>query len=250
MLRLSRVSRPSLARLAIPTIAAALAIAVTAPIVADHVSAQPGRRDHRDDTRLRAEIDQVRSELAHYQQAYTELSKGLDQLERLNLRNRDRRLEAQMARAIKDAQRQAGQYVQPWSYEQQDPDWRDDRDWRTVPRPMPVDPPGNVRDHRTHPAPAPYAMGEREFRALTDQMGRAAFADDKLGLVKIAAQTNYFTVAQVIGLMELASFDDTRVEIAVVCAPRVIDGDRWFEVYGALTFSSSRDALRNRVGGR
>ncbi|MBZ0233985.1 MAG: DUF4476 domain-containing protein [Deltaproteobacteria bacterium] len=228
--------------MALPTIAAALAIAVTAPIVAEQVSAQPVRRDHRDDARLRAELDQVRTELAHYQAAYTELAAGLDQVERLNLRNRDRRLKSQISRAITGAERKAAQHVQPWSYEQEQPGWRDRDDWR------------HVRDRRTDPRapslPTPYAMADRDFRALADQIGRAAFADDKLGLVRTAAQTNHFTVAQVIALMQLASFDDTRVEIAATCAPRVTDGENWFQVYGALSFSSSREALRERLGGR
>ncbi len=245
------MSRVSLARLAIPAIAAALAIGVTAPVIADQAFARPVRPDwDRGDARLRAELEQVRTELGQYQRAYTELSAGLEQVERLNRRNRDRRAMFQINRAVRDAESRAAQFVQPWSYEQERPDWRDQRDWRSVPRPMPLDPPGNVRDHRTHPAPTPYAMSDRDFRALTDQVGRASFADDKLGLVKTAAQTNYFTVAQVIALMGLASFDDTRVEIAVACAPHVLDGDRWFEVYGALSFSSSRDALRHRLGGR
>lgn len=245
------MSRVSLARLAIPAIAAALAIGVSAPVIADQAYARPVRPDwDRGDARLRAELEQLRTELGQYQRAYAELADGLHQVEHLNRRNRDRRAMLQINRAIRDAEHRAGQYVQPWSYEQEQPHWRDDRDWRTLPGPMPADPPGGVRDHRTHRPPTPYAMAERDFSALASQLGKAAFADDKLGLVKTAAQTNYFTVAQVIALMELASFDDTRVEIAAVCAPRVVDGDRWFEVYGALTFSSSRDALRNRVGGR
>lgn len=232
-----------LARLAIPAIAAALAIAVSAPVAADHASARPVRPDwDRGDARLRAEIEQLRAELGYYQQAYTELSAGLERVHRINHRNRDRRTMHQIDHAVRDAQDRAAQYVQPWSYDQQEPDWRNHDDWR------------HIRDHRTQPQPpsmpAPYAMADRDFRALTAQIGRAPFADDKLGLVKTAAQTNYFTVAQVVAMMQLASFDDTRVEIAVACAPRVIDGDRWFEVYGALSFSSSRDALRDRVGTR
>ncbi|HUQ04202.1 MAG TPA: DUF4476 domain-containing protein [Kofleriaceae bacterium] len=236
-------------RFALPAIAAALALAFTAPIVAEHVSAQPGRPDHRRDDR-RQEIEQLRTELGYYQQAYAELSAGLDRADRANRRNRDRRSMMQIDRALRDARDRAAQYVQPWTNEQLEPDWRDNRDWRSLPQ---TPPPGGVRDRRSPepaPAPAPYAMADRDFRALTDQVGRASFADDKLAVVQTAAQTNYFTVAQVIALMQLASFDDTRVEIAAACAPRVIDGDKWFEVYGALSFSSSRDTLRNRVGGR
>jgi hypothetical protein len=50
--------------------------------------------------------------------------------------------------------------------------------------------------------------------------------------------------------MKLVSFDDTRIEIAVVLAPRILDRDRMFDLYGALSFSSSRDSLRQRLGDR
>lgn len=234
---------PLLTRFGIPAIAAALAIAVTAPVVADHASARPVRPDwDRGDGRLREEITQLRTELGYYQQAYAELNAGLDRVDRANRRNRDRRSMFQIDRAIRDARDNAAQYVQPWTYDQQQPDWRDHDDWR------------RIRDRRTDPQPpsmpAPVAMNDRDFGSLTAQIARAPFADDKLGLVQTAAQTNFFTVAQVVAMMKLASFDDTRVEIAVACAPRVLDGDRWFEVYGALTFSTSRDALRDRIGTR
>jgi hypothetical protein len=228
-------------RFALPAIAAALALIFTAPVVAEHVSAQPARphfdpgdRGDRGDRR-RAEIEQLRAELGHYQQAYAELSAGVDRAERANRRNRDRRSMTQIDRALREARDRAAQHVQPWASEQQQPDWRDKRDWRTQPQTLPA---------------ASRAMNDRDFRALTDQVGRASFADDKLAVVQTAAQTNYFTVAQVVALMKLASFDDTRVEIAAACAPHVVDGDKWFEVYGALSFSSSRDTLRDRVGGR
>lgn len=223
--------RSVLARLAVPAIAAALAIGVTAPIVADQVTAQPARHDRdrgdRDDARRRAELDKVRAELAQYQQAYNELSAGLARVEQLNRKNRDRRLATQVTKAIRDAERRAAQFVQPWAYDQKQPQ-------------LP---------HRPAPAKT-HAMSDRDFRSLSDQIGRASFSDDKLGLVQTAAQTNYFTVAQVVTLMQLASFDDTRIEIAVACAPRVIDGDKWFQVYGALSFSSSKETLRTRLGGR
>jgi hypothetical protein len=272
---MSRLSGSNLKRFAIPFLAAALAVGVTAPVVADYASARPVRPDwdrDRGDARLRQENELLRRDLGLYQQAYAELNDGLDRVERANRRNRDRRSMFMIDRATRDARERAAQYVQPWSYEQEQPDWRDDRDWRTLPQqpmprePMPTPMPpyagGSVRDGRTQPpppvvvtpvtpvTPVRYAMAERDFASLTAQIGRASFADDKLGLVQTAAQTNYFTVAQVVALMKLASFDDTKVEIAVACAPHVVDGDKWFEVYGALSFSSSRDTLRQRVGNR
>jgi len=245
-----------LVRFALPSLAAALALAVTAPIIADHASARPARPgDYGDrDGGLRAENEQLRAELGYYQAAYNELNQGLDRVDAIGPRTRDRRTAVVLTRTVRDARDRAAQYVQPWSYEQQQPDWRDSNDWRTMPQPPPPPPlpPGNVRDRRTQPTPAPAyaAINDSAMASLVQQIGKASFGDDKLALVQSAAQYNYFTVAQVVQLMQLASFDDTRVEIAVALAPRVLDGDRWFEVYGALSFSSSRDTLRQRVGNR
>jgi hypothetical protein len=247
-----------LARLAVPAFAAAVALAVTAPMIADLASARPARPDYQNGTdRLRAENEQLRIELGYYQSAYTELSTGLDRVDAANRRNKDRRSFMMIDRALRGARDRAAQYVQPWSAEQQQPDWRDHGDWRTMPAPIPTPnpgpfPPGSVRDRRTQPQMQiqVVAIDERAFASLTAEVGRASFADDKLAVVRTAAATNYFTVAQVVQLMKLASFDDTRVEIAAALAPRVLDGDKWFEVYGALSFSSSRDTLRERLGDR
>lgn len=241
-----------LARLAAPAVAAALALAATAPLVADLATARPARPDYQHGgDRLRAENEQLRLELGYYQSAYAELSAGLDRIDTANRRNRDGRTRMQIDRASRHARDRAAQYVQPWSYDQQEPDWRDRQDWRTMPGPFDGRD-GRIRDRRTDRGPQIQVMpiDDRAFASLTAEVSRANFADDKLALVQTAAQANYFTVAQVVTLMKLASFDDTRVEIAVALAPRVLDGDKWFEVYGALSFSSSRDALRQRLGER
>lgn len=243
-----------LRRLAVPSLAAALALAVTAPLVADLAVARPARPDWQNGSdRLRAENAELRAELGYYQAAYTELSSGLDRVEGVNRRNRDRRSMMMIDRAVRHARDRAAQYVQPWSSEQQEPDWRDRDDWRTMPSPPPYPGhDGSVRDRRSQPAPQIQVMemDARAFASLTTEVNRAGFTEDKLALIKTAAATSYFRVAQVIELMKLIGFDESRVEIAVMLAPRVLDGDKWFEVYGALSFSSSRDALRQRLGDR
>lgn len=219
---------------------AALALAFTTPAVADlnPSPASGAYRDHRPLEQARAELEQLRGELGYYQAAYTELSQGLERIETANRGNRDRPAKISIQRAIRAARSGAARYVQPWTDEQRGAAWRDEADWRQPPN---WDPPVMA-------APAPVAMTTADFGALTVQVERASFASEKLGLIQAAAAANNFTVAQVTQLMQLAAFDDTRIEIAVTCAPRVIDGQRWFEVYGALSFSASRDALRKRLG--
>ena len=45
----------------------------------------------------------------------------------------------------------------------------------------------------------------------------------------------------------MMAFDDARIEIAVLLAPRVVDGNRFYLTLDALQFSSSKDTLRQRV---
>lgn len=247
---------PRLVHVFLPAVAAALALAVTAPVIADQAAARPVRPDWNPSTdRLRAENEQLRAELGYYQSAYAELGQGLDRIEGLNRRSRDRRTMFQINRTVREARDRAARHVQPWAQDQQEPAWRDRDEWRTMPQPPQPQPDVHVhvRDRRSQPAPivAPVVtMSERDFTSLAHQIGQASFADDKLALVQTAMTVNHVTVAQVVQLMQLASFDDTRVEIAAACAPRVLDGERWFEVYGALSFSASRDTLRQRLGGR
>lgn len=219
-------------RFALPTIAAALALAFTAPMIADVAVARPARPEWQNGSdRLRAENQELRAELALFRSAHDELSAGLDRIENANRRNRDRRSQLMIDRALRNARERAAQHVQPYE----------------------PPPPGSVRDRRTDPSPPQIQVMEmdaRAFSSLITQLGRAGFSDDKLAVIKTAAATNYFKVAQVIELMKTVGFDETRVEIAVALAPRVLDGDKWFEVYGALSFSSSRDALRQRLGDR
>ena len=181
-------------------------------MVADVASARPARPDASigELGRLRAENQQLRA-------ANSELTKGLDQIERAARQLRDRRAGNQLVSLVRATRDRADAYV--------------------------ADRPGR----HDHVPTAPPPMAPDRFQTLSDQVKQVRFSDDQVAMVRTAAQTNYFTTAQVVALMKLVGFDETRIEIAVACAPRVVDPDQWFQVEGALAFSSSRDDLRKRV---
>ena len=87
-----------------------------------------------------------------------------------------------------------------------------------------------------------------DFDELRGHVADARFEQDRVELVRTASAHALFTVDQVVALMQTSSFDDTRVDIATLLRPRVVDPARWYLVEAALQFESSRDTLRQRVG--
>jgi hypothetical protein len=63
------------------------------------------------------------------------------------------------------------------------------------------------------------ALTDAEFQAVYKRVAAASFADDQIALVKSVAKSSYVTVAQAATLMKACSFDDTRIEVAVILYP-------------------------------
>jgi hypothetical protein len=101
-----------------------------------------------------------------------------------------------------------------------------------------------LRDTDTKPAP----MRDAAFLQLLRSIKQTSFDDDKVEVVRHAAKTNYFLAAQVAAVMEVFSFDDAKVNAAVAMWPRITDPENSFIIFNKLTFDSSKEQLRKRVG--
>jgi hypothetical protein len=208
------------ARFALPVAAAIAAVAISGfspagTAVADHdQDAQyRDRGDHRELRRLRAE-------LRAYKEAYAEAVEGLDDVERAANRMRDRRAR-QLGRLAERARDRASDMVRDYH---DDDRGNDDDDYAYQP------------------------LTDAEFQAVYKRVAAASFADDQIALVKSVAKSSYFTVAQAATLMKACSFDDTRIEVAVILYPRIVDSRNWYQIEDALSFSSSKQTLRSRIG--
>jgi hypothetical protein len=93
----------------------------------------------------------------------------------------------------------------------------------------------------------PGAMAAAAFDQLVGAVRGASFNDDKVGVIKHAAATNWFTSQQVATLIALISFDDDRIEGAVACWSRLVDPQNSFVILKVLSFDDSREKLRKRV---
>jgi len=180
---------------------------------------------------LRADNARLRSDLSYYQSAYKELTGGLDRIETANLRNRDRRAREAIEDLIDETRDRTSHYVE-------------DNRPGNGPGPGPVDQPrcGRDDDARFKPPMAP-----DDFQRLAAQLRNAYNPNEGVEILRAAAPYNYFTVDQVVTLLKASPFEQARVEMAVLLYPRTSDVQRWFLVYGAFDFPSSKEGLRKRL---
>ncbi|HEU0035201.1 MAG TPA: DUF4476 domain-containing protein [Kofleriaceae bacterium] len=102
------------------------------------------------------------------------------------------------------------------------------------------------RDDSAAPAkPAP--MKKETFDQLVGAIRAESFEDGKLGVVRHAVASSWFTAAQVATVMGLFSFDDNKVEAAATMWPKVVDRENSFVLFQQLSFDSSKEALRKRI---
>jgi hypothetical protein len=106
-----------------------------------------------------------------------------------------------------------------------------------------------ARDDDKPAKPAkPQPMTSAQFGQLVEAIRSASFDDDKVGVVRLAAQTNWFLASQGAAVMDLISFDDGKIDAAAAMWPRITDPENYFVMLNKLNFDSSKEKLRKRVG--
>jgi hypothetical protein len=98
----------------------------------------------------------------------------------------------------------------------------------------------------TTPAPArgcTVAMGATDFRSALESIRSKSFEDSKMTTAKQIAQSNCLNVNQVIQIIGLFTFEESKLDFAKFCYPTVLDPNNYFRVNDAFTFSASIDDL-------
>jgi hypothetical protein len=105
-----------------------------------------------------------------------------------------------------------------------------------------------ARDDDKPSKPAkPQPMRNAEFGQLVEAIRSASFDDDKVAVVRLAAQNNWFLASQGAAVMDLLAFDDGKIDAAAAMWPRITDPENYFVMMNKLTFDSSKEKLRKRV---
>jgi hypothetical protein len=222
---MSRV-RSTSRTVAVAALGATLALAISGFVPSGKADAQrPDRLDRCQRTvhTCQVQLEHVQADLAYYQAAYQELVTGLDRIETANRRG-GARSQRQIQALVDRTRASAARYVQPAGQVVQ------------------VD-----RPRRGGPQYAPAPMSDRAFRNLLASVEQASFDQNRLELITLAARDNLFVANQVVALMQACAFEQTRLEVAATLYPRLVDTRDAHRIFDALTFASSRTALRQRI---
>ena len=92
-------------------------------------------------------------------------------------------------------------------------------------------------------------MNDQLFQTFYKEMKNEPFKDDRMKLLNAALAGSDFTSAQFLQLTKLYTFDDDRMEIMKIMYPRIVDKEAFFTVINTLTFSSSKEKMKDFIIG-
>ena len=92
-------------------------------------------------------------------------------------------------------------------------------------------------------------MNDQLFQTFYKEMKNEPFKDDRMKLLNAALAGSDFTSAQCLQLTKLYTFDDDRMEIMKIMYPRIVDKEAFFTVINSLTFSSSKEKMKDFIIG-
>ena len=86
-------------------------------------------------------------------------------------------------------------------------------------------------------------MNVADYGRAKKSITNKSFADEKMTIVKQVLRANCLSVDQVIGFMELFSFEENKLEVAKAAYPKTTDQGNYYQVNDALTYSESVEEL-------
>jgi len=120
---------------------------------------------------------------------------------------------------------------------------RNDNDWDNDGRGRDNDGRGRDNDGRGYNQP----MSDRMFIAAKETIRRESFDKDKLMVAKQIVSKNMFNSSQVKELVQLFSFDDSKLELAKFAYARTFDRNNYFIMYDAFAFRKNKEELINYI---
>ncbi len=94
------------------------------------------------------------------------------------------------------------------------------------------------------------AIDKASFDQLKETIRKEAFDETRLKMAKQVVSTNYFNAVQVKELVNLFSFDDSKLALAKFAYDYTLDKGNYILVGDAFAFSSNKDALLNYISNR
>jgi hypothetical protein len=86
----------------------------------------------------------------------------------------------------------------------------------------------------------PYPINETEFSSLLASIKNESFQENQLSIVQISSRYNYYTVNQVVRVIELFTFSEGKLKALEYMYPNVVDRYNSHQIIKAFTYSSDK----------
>lgn len=92
-----------------------------------------------------------------------------------------------------------------------------------------------------------FPMTEQEFKNFVQGIQKESFEKNMLGVVELASRNSYFTVDQVIRIIELFSFSSGKVQVVSLTYPRILDTHNSHLLLSAFTYSADKEKVKEII---
>jgi hypothetical protein len=113
-----------------------------------------------------------------------------------------------------------------------------------TPRPQPLPQP------LPPPAPVVRPIADGAFKRLNEAISREGFAEDKMRIIDMAAEDNYFLISHVGQLLTHFSFSQDKLKVVRALKPSILDPENGYQLYSAFSFSSDKKRLQEILAQR
>lgn len=96
-------------------------------------------------------------------------------------------------------------------------------------------------------APPLVAIPESDYNQLVNSINNESFEENKIAVLQSSAKYNYFSVEQIMGLMDLSTFSSWKLKALEITYPFVVDGYNSFKIINALTFSEDKQKAKSII---
>ena len=90
-----------------------------------------------------------------------------------------------------------------------------------------------------------YCLDDASFSKLYNKIKKTNFDDNKFDLIEVASLGCYYSCAQVVRIMKIFSFDDSKMKVLSMMAPRIVDLQNATDIYRIFTFDSDKEKAAN-----
>lgn len=124
-------------------------------------------------------------------------------------------------------------------FDEEDDEWDDNGNWNGNN--------GNWNGNNGNWNNGQQSMNDRVFEQFKQSLRNESFESTRVTLAKQTIATNFFTAAQVKDILNLYSFESSKLELAKYAYDYTVDKGSYFIVNDVFSFSSSKEDLNNYI---